>query len=134
MENRASEPATSPRVDGRALRTQRTRELLVGANLALLEEGELRASAQRVAERAGVSVRTLFLHFADMEELFAATALDDREGLERLGLLVSVVVPEGPVSPAPSDHHRGDIEDALVAAAATDKSTFRLGEADPTGS
>lgn len=74
MENRESEPDTSHRVDGRALRTQRTREMLVAANLALLEEGELRASAQCVADRAGVSVRTLFLHFADMEELFAATA------------------------------------------------------------
>lgn len=73
MDTRADD-ASSARVDGRARRTQRTREQLVEANLALLKEGELRASAQRVADRAGVSVRTLFLHFPDMEALFAATA------------------------------------------------------------
>lgn len=93
MEPRASETAPSPRVDGRALRTQRTTELLVAANLALLAEGELRASAQRIAERAGVSVRTLFLHFADMEELFAATAATILEQQRRSARTISPTLP-----------------------------------------
>ena len=38
-------------------------------------------------------------------ELFAATALDDREGLERLGLLVTPVLPQRPTGPVPSDPH-----------------------------
>jgi AcrR family transcriptional regulator len=83
----------SGRVDGRARRTQRTREQLVQANLALLEEGELRASAQRVAERAGVSVRTLFLHFPDMEALFAATAGTILEGQRRSGRTIPPDLP-----------------------------------------
>ena len=63
-------------------------------------------------------------------ELFAATALDDREGLERLGLLVAPVMPGGPAAPALSDPHLGGIAEGLAALAATDKSGFRLGDLD----
>lgn len=63
-------------------------------------------------------------------ELFAATALDDREGLERLGLLVSPGPPEGPAAPAPSDPHLDDIREGLAALATTDKSRFRPGDPD----
>lgn len=60
--------------DGRAERTRRTRAAIVEAHLALLREGELRPRAQQVADRGGVSVRTLWLHFSDMDGLFEATA------------------------------------------------------------
>ncbi|MFG2042397.1 TetR/AcrR family transcriptional regulator [Dactylosporangium sp. NPDC048998] len=40
--------------------------------MALLEEGELRPTAERIAERAGVSLRALWTNFKDMEGLFAA--------------------------------------------------------------
>ena len=58
------------RTDGRTERSRRTREAVVDAMLALQEEGDLAPSGRRVAERAGVSARTVYLHFADMEELF----------------------------------------------------------------
>lgn len=63
-------------------------------------------------------------------ELFAATALDDRNGLERLGLLVAPGLPQGPAVPAPSDPHHDDIVEGLAALASTDKSRFRLGDPD----
>jgi hypothetical protein len=63
-------------------------------------------------------------------ELFAATALDDRAGLERLGLLVAPDLPEGPAAPAVSDPHLDDIREGLATLAAADKARFRLGDRD----
>lgn len=61
-------------VDGRAARAQRTRDAIVTACTELLLEGDLRPTAPRIAERAGVSVRSVFLHFEDLEQLFTAVA------------------------------------------------------------
>lgn len=57
-------------VDGRAVRAARTRELLLDATVELLREGDLVPTAQRVADRAAIAPRTVYLHFADMESLF----------------------------------------------------------------
>ena len=59
------------RIDGRTARGQRTRAAVVDALLALQEEGDLEPTAQRVAARAGVALRTVFGHFSDMETLWA---------------------------------------------------------------
>ncbi|HWC39443.1 MAG TPA: TetR/AcrR family transcriptional regulator [Acidimicrobiales bacterium] len=58
-------------LDGRALRSARSREAVVDAMLDLLDEGSLRPGAEEIAARAGVSVRTVFRHFEDLEQLFA---------------------------------------------------------------
>jgi len=71
---RIESPAASPPRDGRAARAQRTRETLADALLDLLERGELAPGAKRIAAHAGVSERTVFQHFADLETLFAAVA------------------------------------------------------------
>ena len=60
------------RVDGRAARAQRTRRAMVDALLALIAEGDLLASPERIVERAGVSLRTLWTNFKDLEGLYAA--------------------------------------------------------------
>ncbi|HEY1273800.1 MAG TPA: TetR/AcrR family transcriptional regulator [Thermoleophilaceae bacterium] len=60
--------------DGRSVRAERTREAVVDALLALLDEGEVRPTAERIAARAGVSERSIFQHFGDREGLLAATA------------------------------------------------------------
>ncbi len=60
--------------DGRALRSLRTREAIVDATIGLLEEGDLRPTAPRVADRAKVSVRSVFQHFDDLETLHASVA------------------------------------------------------------
>jgi TetR/AcrR family transcriptional regulator of autoinduction and epiphytic fitness len=57
------------RLDGRLARAHRTRAAVIEALLALIEEGDLRPTAPRVAERAGVSLRSVFQHFDDMEAL-----------------------------------------------------------------
>ena len=62
-------------------------------------------------------------------DLFAATALDDREGLERLELLVSPTMPGSPAAPT-DDPHLARIREDLLALACVDKSRFRLGDPD----
>ncbi len=64
-------PAESP-TDGRVKRSERSREAIVQALLDLVGEGTLRPTAQQVAARADVGVRTVFRHFSDMDTLFAA--------------------------------------------------------------
>lgn len=68
-------PMTAPTaVDGRNLRAERTRTALATAYLDLLTEGDLRPTAERIAERAKVSPRSVFKHFPDRESLFAAAS------------------------------------------------------------
>ncbi|GAA2548425.1 TetR/AcrR family transcriptional regulator [Winogradskya consettensis] len=79
-------PAASPRppqrIDGRTARSERTRAAIVDAHVTLIREGDLRPTADRIAKQAGVSLRALWSHFADMEALFAASGqqiLDQRD-------------------------------------------------------
>src|ERR1700754_1030973 len=67
------EPETGRRVDGRVARSERSRRAIVAAHLALIDEGDLRPTGERIAERAGVSVRSLWTNYKDMEALLAAT-------------------------------------------------------------
>jgi TetR/AcrR family transcriptional regulator of autoinduction and epiphytic fitness len=69
--------------DGRTERAERTRRALVDALLALLDEGDLRPTAERIAARAGVSERSLFQHFPDREQLFEAVARQQYERVVR---------------------------------------------------
>ena len=62
--------ATLP-TDGRTQRSERSRTAIVQAMLELIGEGSLSPTAQQVAERADVGVRTVFRHFSDMETLFS---------------------------------------------------------------
>lgn len=59
--------------DGRVARGERTRWAVVEAHADLLRDGVLRPTAKLIAERAGISIRTLWLNFGDMEALMAAT-------------------------------------------------------------
>jgi len=56
-------------VDGRRARGERTRVRVLEALLELVEEGEMRPTAQAVAERAGVALRTVYHHFEDVGAL-----------------------------------------------------------------
>ena len=82
-------PAVS-KLDGRTERSRRTRDAVVDALLALHDEGDLTPTAQRVAAKAGVALRTVYGHFNDMETLYAEAG--ERE-LRRL-YAVADVVPE----------------------------------------
>lgn len=61
-------------VDGRVRRGARNREAIVDALVACYEAGDLRPSVPEVAARAGVSVRSVHNHFADVEALRAEVA------------------------------------------------------------
>jgi TetR/AcrR family transcriptional regulator, regulator of autoinduction and epiphytic fitness len=75
-----------PVVDGRRLRAERTRAAIVEGLLALVEEGDVKPTAPQVAERAQVSLRTVYQHFTELEALFVAMS-------ERLVERVEALVP-----------------------------------------
>ena len=60
----------TPSVDGRLARGMRTRRSVAEALVGLLEDGVTEPTARQVAEAAGVSLRLVFHHFADMEDLY----------------------------------------------------------------
>lgn len=70
----AAASASAPAVDGRRLRSERTRQLIIEAYLALLREDPQVPTSARIAERAGYSVRSVFERFPDLLSLrIAAT-------------------------------------------------------------
>ena len=64
-------PDTMP-ADGRRRRSENSRSRIVAAMIELVAEGRITPSAEDVASRAGVGLRTVFRHFTDMESLYAA--------------------------------------------------------------
>jgi len=67
-------PEVEPAVDGRTARATKTRDAIADAMLDLLAEGHLRPTAKEIAERASVSVRSVYVHFDDLEDLFCVAA------------------------------------------------------------
>ncbi len=57
-------------VDGRRQRSERSRAQIVAAMLAVIEGGDMDPGAAAVAEAAGVSLRTVFRHFEEMDSLY----------------------------------------------------------------
>lgn len=66
-----SDSSVSSAPDGRLQRSERSREAIAHALLELVGEGILEPTAEQVAARARVGIRTVFRHFSDMESLFA---------------------------------------------------------------
>ena len=58
--------------DGRRQRSERSQTAIIEAALELMDEGILVPTAQQIADRAGVGIRSFFRHFADMDALFMA--------------------------------------------------------------
>ena len=56
-------------IDGRRAHGQRTRLKVIEALLELVSEGVVRPTAQEIAGRAGVALRTVYHHFEDVEAL-----------------------------------------------------------------
>ena len=67
----AADPAAPADVepDGRRLRRAMNREAVVDALLDLYREGSLRPGTDEIAERAGISPRSLFRYFEDTDDL-----------------------------------------------------------------
>lgn len=60
--------------DGRIARGERTREAILDAHSALLLEGVLKPTGKLLAERAGISLRTLWSNYSDLEAVMRASA------------------------------------------------------------
>jgi TetR/AcrR family transcriptional regulator of autoinduction and epiphytic fitness len=78
--------------DGRVARAMRTRRAVADALLSLIEDGDLRPTSKNIAERAGVSERTIFQHFEDLETLFSVAAA--RVG-DRITANLKDIAPDG---------------------------------------
>ncbi|MFN4016432.1 MAG: TetR/AcrR family transcriptional regulator [Reyranella sp.] len=81
-------PAATARLDGRRLRSERTRQLIIEAYLALLLEHRRMPTSAEIAFRAGYSVRSIFERFSDLDALSLAAAdyaiaLGDAESVAR---------------------------------------------------
>ena len=59
-----------PTADGRVQRGARNRAAIVDAMFELVGTGVLEPTAEQVATRAGVGLRSVFRHFSDMERLY----------------------------------------------------------------
>jgi AcrR family transcriptional regulator len=68
----ATSPSTPTRIDGRRLRSERTKQLIIEAFLALLRDNPEMPTAVQIAERAGYSVRSIFERFPDLNALRVA--------------------------------------------------------------
>ncbi len=95
MQGTSAQPGAQPSPrDGRAARSERTRDAVVEALLSLIDDGDLQPTAARIAERAGVSLRSVFQHFEDLEGLYATAA--DRQ-LQRVIGITRQVRRDGPL-------------------------------------
>jgi AcrR family transcriptional regulator len=80
--------ASTQTVDGRSARAQRTRDSVVDAALKLAGQGHARPTAREIADAAGISVRSVYVHFDDLDDLFRAAA--DRHFEQMASLLQPV--------------------------------------------
>ena len=108
--------ATAPnptRIDGRRLRSARTKQLIIEAYLTLLRESPQIPTAATIAERAGYSVRSVFER---------ALALDPAHTLALVGLADALAFESQRIELGPE-------RDALLARA--DAASLRAASADP---
>src|SRR5258708_21936588 len=68
----ATSLSTPTRIDGRRLRSERTKQLIIEAFLELLRDNPEMPTAVQIAERAGYSVRSIFERFPDLNALRVA--------------------------------------------------------------
>ena len=69
------------RIDGRTARGARTREAIIDALYDLMREGHGDTGARAIAERAGVSTRSVFQHFEDLETVYAEVAARQEDAI-----------------------------------------------------
>ena len=69
-EAKANPASVTPRIDGRRERSRSSHKRIVKAMMELIAGGDLMPSAARVADEAGIGIRTVFRHFDDMDSLY----------------------------------------------------------------
>jgi len=83
-------------VDGRRLRRKQNRDAVLDALAELFEEGNLQPTSGEIAERAGLSPRSLFRYFDDVDDLNHAAI--DRELARARPLLDAGTVASDPTA------------------------------------
>ncbi len=86
--------SVAPVADGRAARKAATRDAIADALLDLVTEGSLRPTAKEIAARAGISLRSVYVHFDDLEDLFCVAA---RRQFDRVAPTRAAADHEGPL-------------------------------------
>jgi len=66
---------STPSNDGRRRRSEQSRDRIISAMMTLVADGHLNPSAEDVAARAEVGLRSVFRHFKDMESLYTEMSL-----------------------------------------------------------
>jgi TetR/AcrR family transcriptional regulator, regulator of autoinduction and epiphytic fitness len=89
----AQQAPGSETVDGRTRRGARNREAIIDALIACYNDGLLAPSVQEVAERAGVSARSVHNHFVDVEALRIEVAHRQWERVTPLASFLDVEQP-----------------------------------------
>lgn len=72
----AGQDGETPRPDGRRVRAHNNRGRIVRAVVDLVGRNQLEPTAEAIAEEAGVSLRTVFRHFEEMENLYLEVAAE----------------------------------------------------------
>lgn len=85
--------------DGRTARRRRNALAVRTAALSLLREGHDRPSARLVADRSGVSIRSIFRHFTSVEQMVEAAVIDFFEDLATRYTPVDESSPSGALEP-----------------------------------
>lgn len=85
---------TEQGADGRALRRLRSYEMAVDAVLDLIGEGIPAPTARQIADRSGISIRTVFRLTQDVESLHAAAV---HRQAERVAPLYTTLPTDGPL-------------------------------------
>jgi AcrR family transcriptional regulator len=80
--------------DGRVRRSERSKAAIVQALFELIGEGVVAPTADEVADRADIGIRTVFRQFKDMDTLYGAL---DVLLYERFEPVFLAPVPEGPI-------------------------------------
>lgn len=70
--------------DGRKLRSEDSKRRIVSAMLQLVREGRMAPTAEEVAKRAEVGLRTVFRRFKDMESLYAEMSVAINEKVDSI--------------------------------------------------
>ncbi|TBR28424.1 MAG: hypothetical protein EPO10_13065, partial [Reyranella sp.] len=117
------------KIDGRRLRSERTKQLIIEAYLALAQEMSPRVpTAAEIAERAGYSVRSVFERFPDLRALQVA-AVD--YSLAQMSALAPPWGADGDRRTRIESHvpdTRSDLRELAAAVAVADREPGRLAD------
>ncbi len=110
----AADVTPAPTTDGRVHRSVVTRKKIVDALTALVYEGQLAPTAQQVAARADIGLRTVFRHFEDMDSLYREISMD-LDALVQPVLQVRLSAPTWQERLLQSIEHRAELFDRTAA-------------------